>query len=152
MTGRPPTPNEEKQRRGTLRKDRVPAIADAQTLARATETPQPLRPLDEAGLAFWNSIWLEALNWISPQTDIYLVQVVAEQFDERDELRNKVKADGAPRERAGLRELEKQLTSNLAALGLNPSDRARLGFALVQTENKLDKLMRMKNQRAGAER
>jgi len=148
MTGRPPIPNEQKKLKGTYRPGRNPVpIAQVQQLDRAQEMPQPLSPLGDAGEAFWISIWQTGLNWISPQTDIHLVQLVAEQFDERAELREKVRTNSIARERSGLRELEKQLTGNLAALGLNPSDRARLGFALVKTESKLENFLRMKEQR-----
>lgn len=142
MTGRPPTPKEVKKARGTYRPSRDTALSETQELDRATEPPQPLRPLGEAGLAFWESVWANGLNWIAPQSDIYLVQVIAEQFDERATLRDLVMKEGVPRERSGLRELEKQLTSNLAALGLNPSERTRLGFAFVKTESKLARLLR----------
>lgn len=147
MTGRPPIPNEQKKLKGTYRPGRnLAPVAQAQELERAQEIPKPLRPLGDAGQSFWLSIWETGLNWISPQTDIHLVQLVAEQFDERAELRESVRTNSIPRERSGLRELEKQLTSNLAALGLNPSDRARLGFALVKTESKFEEFMRLKMQ------
>jgi hypothetical protein len=74
------------------------------------------------------------------------VQLVAEQFDERAKLRNLVETGGVPRDRSGLRELEKQITGNLAALGLNPSERARLGFALVKTEGKLEAILKMRRE------
>jgi hypothetical protein len=69
---------------------------------------------------------------------------LAEQYDERDELKALVRDAALPRDRSGLREIEKQITGNLAALGLNPSDRARLGFAVVKTEGKLEAIMRMR--------
>lgn len=148
ITGRPPIPNEQKKLKGTYRPGRNPVpVAQAQELERAQEIPKPLSPLGDSGQSFWVSIWQTGLNWISPQTDIHLVQLVAEQFDERAELRESVRTNSIPRERSGLRELEKQLTGNLAALGLNPSDRARLGFALVKTESKLENFLRMKEQR-----
>jgi hypothetical protein len=144
MTGRPPKPIEQKKLVGTYRPDRVKLNPDETQLERATETPQPLRPLGEVGLAFWGSVWEAGVNWIAPQTDIHLVQLLAEQFDERDELKALVRDEALPRDRSGLRELEKQITGNLAALGLNPSDRARLGFAVVRTEGQLEAIKRMR--------
>lgn len=147
-TGRPPKPIEQKKRLGTYRPSRSPiALADSQALPAATEPPIPTSPLGETGLAFWNSIWATGVSWIAPQTDIHLVQLVAEQFDERASLREQVLTLKAPRDRIALRELEKQLTSNLAALGLNPSERARLGFAFVKTENALERFFREKGER-----
>ena len=148
MTGRPPKPIEQKKLLGTYRPDRVPLNPSETALERATEPPEPLRALGEAGAAFWQSIWSAVVNWIAPQTDIHLVQLVAEQFDEREQLRALVIAEAVPRDRSGLRELEKQITGNLAALGLNPSERARLGFAVVKTESKLAELMRWKREEA----
>lgn len=150
MTGRPPKPIEQKKLIGTYRPDRSLLNPNETLLERAKELPQPLRPLGEAGQAFWVSIWESGVNWIAPQTDIHLVQLVAEQLDEREQLRELVAADAVPRDRSGLRELEKALTGNLAALGLNPSDRARLGFAVVKTEGKLEALLRMKAERQSA--
>ena len=146
MTGRPPKPIEQKKLLGTYRPDRVPLNPSETALERATEPPEPIRALGEAGVAFWQSIWSAGVNWIAPQTDIHLVQLVAEQFDERDELRALVLANAVPRDRSGLRELEKQITGNLAALGLNPSDRARLGFAVVKAESKLEAFMSWKRE------
>lgn len=150
-TGRPPIPIEQKKRVGTYRPSRSPIpLTDAQELPAATEPPKPLRPLGEAGQAFWNSIWATGLTWIAPQSDTHLVQLVAEQFDERESLRDQVLTLKAPRDRVALRELEKQLTSNMAALGLNPSERARLGFAFVKTENALERWFRESNERLSA--
>ena len=146
MTGRPPKPTEQKKLLGTYRPDRVKLNPDETQLERVTETPQPLRPLGEVGLAFWGSVWQAGVNWIAPQTDIHLVQLLAEQYDERDALKALVRDEALPRDRSGLRELEKQITGNLASLGLNPSDRARLGFAVVKTEGRLEALMRMRRE------
>jgi HPt (histidine-containing phosphotransfer) domain-containing protein len=144
--GRPNKPIELKKKHGTYRPGRTPANVTPISLERAETTPEPLRPLGEAGQAFWLSIWKEGINWISPQTDIFLVQVTAEQFDEREQLKEIISNDPQPRNRSGLRELDKQITGNLAALGLNPAERSRLGFALVKTESKLEELMRRKRE------
>jgi hypothetical protein len=151
MTGRPPKPIEQKKLIGTYRPGRTLLDANSTELERAIELPQPLQPLSEAGLNFWGSVWGAGVNWISPKTDIHLVQLVAEQFDERAKLRNLVETGGVPRDRSGLRELEKQITGNLAALGLNPSDRARLGFAVVKTESKLEAFFRSVESRRAEE-
>ena len=146
MTGRPPKPIEQKKLIGTYRPGRTLLDPNNTELERAIELPKPLQPLSEAGLNFWGSVWGAGVNWISPKTDIHLVQLVAEQFDERARLRDLVETGGVPRDRSGLRELEKQITGNLAALGLNPSERARLGFALVKTEGKLEAILKMRRE------
>ena len=142
MTGRPPLPIEQKILKGTYRPGRTLVPQTQQTrLDRADGTPEPLGPLGEAGTQFWELVWREGVNWISPHCDIQFVQIVAEQLDERHELQTLVRDKAVARDRSGLRELEKQITGNLAALGLNPSDRARLGFGIVKTKSKLDDLM-----------
>ncbi len=152
MTGRPPIPVEQKMLRGTHRPGRTPMPETGRvSLERAHETPQPLAPLEEAGARFWALIWEgPSAGWISPHADIQLVQLVAEQLDERQELRERVRTGATPRDRSGLREIEKQIAGNLAALGLNPSDRGRLGFGIVKTESKLKELMRRRDEIRGA--
>ena len=47
--------------------------------------------------------------------------------------------------RAALRQLDKQLVSNLSLLGFTPSDRSRLGLVQVKTRSKLQELMERKH-------
>jgi hypothetical protein len=143
MTGRPPLPIEQKILTGTYRPGRTLVPQTQQTrLEAANGTPEPLGPLGETGTQFWELVWREGVNWISPQCDRQFVQIVAEQLDERHELQILVRDKAVARDRSGLRELEKQINGSLAALGLNPSDRARLGFGIVRAESKLEGLLR----------
>jgi len=145
--GRPTLPIEQKQRRGTLRADRLPNGLPALEMVNENELPEPLRKLGEAGSDFWQKVFETGGRWISHKTDITLCQIVAEQLDERDQLRELVMSEKGSRERSGLRELEKALVSNLSLLGFTPSDRSRLGVAEVKTESKLEELMRRKAER-----
>jgi hypothetical protein len=98
------------------------------------------------GREFWDRTWLVGMNWISPKADIELMMMTAEMIDERTILRTLVFQDrnaDRPKLRAGLRELEKQIQSNLALLGLSPADRARLGLAEVKRQSKLAELKQM---------
>jgi hypothetical protein len=52
-----------------------------------------------------------------------------------------------PKDRRGLRELDKAIVSNLSLLGFSPSDRSRLGLAEVKKMSKLEELMTKKAQR-----
>jgi hypothetical protein len=52
-----------------------------------------------------------------------------------------------PKERRGLRELDRAIVSNLSLLGFSPSDRSRLGIAEVKKLSKLEELMMKKAQR-----
>jgi len=109
-------------------------------------TPEPLRRLEESGLEFWDRVWNRGSLWISHRTDIELVQMVCEQLDERDSLRSFVLENmDAWHERAALRQLEKDIASNLSSLGFTPADRTKLGLAEVKTQSKLQELMAKKN-------
>jgi hypothetical protein len=100
--------------------------------------PEPVRPLGQVGLAFWQRVWSVGFAWISPQTDIELLQMVCEQIDERQALRVRVLRDGDWRDRTALRALDAQVLDCLSLLGFTPVDRARLGFVEVKIQNELD--------------
>ena len=105
-------------------------------------TPEPLRRLEESGLAVWGSAWSLGEAWISDKTDIHLLQMTCEQFDERDQLRIYVLDNiDAWHERAALRQLEKDISSNLSSLGFTPTDRSKMGFTLAKTKSRLQELM-----------
>lgn len=144
--GRPPKPIEEKRRLGNPGKRALPSPNEVVTLEAANRIPEPLRPLGKMGLEFWQRTWEVGMNWISPKADIELMMMTAEMIDERTILRTLVFQDrnaDRPKLRAGLRELEKQIQSNLALLGLSPADRARLGLAEVKRQSKLAELKEM---------
>jgi hypothetical protein len=109
--------------------------------------PEPLRMLGPSGLELWKRIWSMGKVWLSLSTDIDVLQILCEQLDERDSLRELVLSDAeAWRERAALRELEKSIRSNLSVLGFTPTDRMKLGVAEVQKMSKLEEIMAMKRQ------
>ena len=80
-------------------------------------------------------------TWVSDKTDIELLMMTCEMIDERWNLRVKVMQNDDPRMRRGLRELDRQIVSNLSLLGFTPSDRARLGVAEIKAKSKLEELM-----------
>jgi hypothetical protein len=137
--GPPPRPNEEKRRLGNPGKRPLPALSDIVALAPATETPPPLRPLGAVGLGLWERAWSCGARWISPQTDIELLQILCEQLDERAALRLDV-LRGAWHERSALRDIDAQIVRALSLLGFTPADRSRLGVAEVQAQTTLQKL------------
>jgi hypothetical protein len=102
------------------------------------DVPEPVRPLGQAGLAFWSRVWSVGFAWISPHTDVELLQMVCEQIDERQGLRVKVLREGDWRDRTALRALDAQVLDCLSLLGFTPVDRARLGFVEVKIQNELD--------------
>jgi hypothetical protein len=72
-------------------------------------------------------------------------------IDERWNLRVKVMQTDDARLRRGLRELDRQIISNLSLLGFTPSDRSKLGVAEVKAMSKLEELMARKEQRVAPE-
>jgi len=139
----PPKPNEIKKKIGS--KNYKEPVTDVE-LPMSEETPKPLRPLELSGAALWDRVWNGAQLWLSKRTDIELVQLVCEQLDERDLLRAFVLENmEAWHERAALRQLEKDIASNLGQLGFSPAERTRLGLAEVKRQSKLEELMSKKN-------
>ena len=147
--GRPVIPTELKRLKGTLRADRLPSNSPLVSLVEPLEAPIEPLGLSEQAVAFWGSVW--GCNWISHKSDYYLVLLTAEAISEREALRDLVAREPEnSKARSGLRELERQIISQLALLGFSPSDRARLGIAEVKKESKLDELLRRKAEREKA--
>jgi hypothetical protein len=74
----------------------------------------------------WDRIWAMRNRWISEALDIDHVTILCESVDERVALRVKVFRDGEWRDRVALRALDEQIAVMMGALGLNPSERAKL--------------------------
>lgn len=145
IPGTKPIPNEIKKLNGTYRADRH-GQAGLVALPQPEGTPEPPRGLGQIGLDAWDRVFTKA-PWVHHQADYEIVRMLCESLDERELLKAHLEGDPENwRVRAGLRELEKQITSIMSTLGLNPSDRARYGFALVKTESKLEALLRKKRE------
>ena len=140
VQGRPPKPIELKRAQGTLRADRLPAsVIPIHSANEALEAPTSVTG---QGLEFWASAW--RAGWLNPISDLTLATIVAEQITEREQLRAKVLTENNPRDRSGLRELERQIVSGLGQLGFSPAERSRLGLSEVKKETKLEALLRDK--------
>jgi hypothetical protein len=124
--------------------------SNAIEIAMVTETPQPTRPLLKYGQELWDKVWSMGATWISPNTDSELLLMTCEMIDERWNLRVKVMQTDDPRLRRGLRELDRQIVSNLSLLGFSPADRSRLGVAEVKAVSKLEELMLRKAKRVAS--
>jgi len=138
--GRPPKPLALKSVQGTLRADRLPKSVIPSDLA--TEALLAPHSVSGEGLEFWALAW--NAGWLNPISDQTLALIVAEQITERELLREQVLAEGNPRDRSGLRELERQIVSGLGQLGFSPAERSRLGLTEVKKETKLEELLRRK--------
>jgi hypothetical protein len=103
---------------------------------------EPLRPLGVVGKQFWDSIFGAGELWISIRTDTQLVQMVCEQLDRRERLRE-LWLDN-PSDRAlsmSLVEVEKAIVSGFSLMGFSPADRTRLGLVSAKTKSKLQELL-----------
>ena len=140
--GRPPKPVEQKRRAGNPGKRPLPATTIA--IPTSPIAPVPHRPLGPAAQQFWERVWSVGFTWISPQMDIELLQLVAEQIDERVALRMRVLKQNDWRDRAALRSLDAQVLDCLSLLGFTPVDRARLGFVEVKIKNELEEFRKRK--------
>lgn len=148
--GRPPKPLEQKRLLGNPGKRALPKEGSLQALPMAQEKPEPNRPLGKYGQELWDRVWETGLTWISPNTDSELLLMTCELIDERWNLRAKVIQGEDPRERRGLRELDRMIIGNLSLLGFTPTDRTRLGVAEVKAMSKLEELQARKADRVAS--
>jgi hypothetical protein len=144
----PPKPNEVKRKLGNPGQRPLPAVASVTALAPVVGIPATLRPLLHQGQRLWERIWGDGAVWLSPHTDIELVQLLAETVDERESLRSFVMSGQAEwRDRVALRSIDDQIKSMLSALGFTPVDRTRMGVAEVRGLSKLEALQARAAQR-----
>jgi len=144
--GRPRKPVELRRLEGNPGKRKLPDSKTVMLIEQASTSPEPTRPLMKYGLELWNRIWSMGAIWLSDQTDIELLMMTCEMIDERWNLRVSVMQSNDPKQRRGLRELDKQIVSNLSLLGFTPTDRARLGWVEVKAKSRLEEIMAMKRQ------
>lgn len=146
--GRPAKPIEQKRLLGNPGKRALPDESSIVLMQQIDSVPEPPRPLLKYGNDLWERIWGMGATWISDKTDIELLLMTCEMVDERWNLRVRVMQDmNDPKARRGLRELEKQIVSNLSLLGFTPSDRSRLGVAEVKAKTRLEELLERKAMR-----
>lgn len=142
-----PKPNEIKRLTGNPGRRPLPKESQIQLIPQAVEAPEPTRPLLRYGRELWDKVWDSGVTWISPNTDAELLLMTCEMIDERWNLRVQVMKENHPKDRMGLRELDKAIIRNLSLLGFSPTDRTRLGVAEVKKMSKLEELMQKKAQR-----
>lgn len=139
--GRPPKPIEQKRLLGNPGKRAMPDEQQMVLLPMVDQTPEPTRPLLKYGQELWDRIWGMGATWVSDKTDIELLMMTCEMIDERWNLRVKVMQSDDSVMRRGLRELDRQIVSNLSLLGFTPTDRSRLGIAEVKAKSKMQEML-----------
>ena len=137
--GRPSKPIEQKRLLGNPGKRALPSSTIAIPMIEVA--PEPHRPLLKYGRELWDKVWQTGATWISPNTDTELLLMTCEMIDERWNLRVKVMQTDDSKMRRGLRELDRQIVSNLSLMGFSPSDRSRLGVAEIKAKSKLQELL-----------
>ena len=107
----------------------------------------PLRPLAEAGAQLWEDTFRYA-PWIA-RTDAVLLQLVCEQVDRREQMRELMVGLGPDDWHMfkQLNDVEAQIVSNFGKLGFSPDSRSRLGLAEVKAQSKLEELLARKAER-----
>lgn len=145
--GRKPMPLEQKLLLGNPGRRPLPDDSEMQLLPAVTEMPEPLRELEEPGMALWARVWDSGIGWISADSDIEILQLTCELIDERVSLAKALRGSTDPAERRSLRQLDAQIVSNLSLMGFTPTDRSRLGVARIKAESKLESMRRRRDEK-----
>jgi len=109
---------------------------------------EPPVELGEVGKRFWDSIFGAGELWISIKTDTQLVQLVCEQLDRRELIKQQIQADPTdPTWYRQANEVEKAIVTGLSLLGFSPADRTRLGLVSAKTKTKLEEIIAKRQSR-----
>ena len=122
----------------------------------AGHAPAPA-DLDSVGVTFWDTVFASA-TWLDPKIDGYVVRQAAFLAQDIEDARAEFRRTGRYQEipngsiirSAGVTDLERlqiQQNSYLAALGLTPTDRARLGVETYREDSPLVELQRRREAR-----
>jgi hypothetical protein len=126
-SGRKPKPVERKERLGNPSHRPLPKNVVALPSVEIEKVPSPSRPLGKYGSELWERMWLAGAVWLKPSIDAELMLICCELVDERMVLRGRVASDPSSwRDRRGLREIDRQITSLLGDLGFSPTERGNL--------------------------
>jgi len=120
---------------------RKPLPDKVMTVALEGGKVEPLRELEQAGQQLWDSVFNYAELWISPRTDVHLLQMTCEQLDRREQIKQAIASSEDWHLFKQLNDLERLVSSNLGLLGFTPSDRSRLGLAEIKAKSRLQELL-----------
>lgn len=151
--GRPAKPTEQKRLLGNPGHRPLPEAPMPETgLPAAKGIPAP-PVLGIDGTRLWNHLWSAGKQWLSPDADTHIIELLCQAHDEASEIRRAIAIGEVPRFYklpngsfvshplvTQLQQLRSQSTAWLAALGFSPADRARLGLAEVRQSDALDEL------------
>ncbi|HEY5986519.1 MAG TPA: hypothetical protein VIV12_09100 [Streptosporangiaceae bacterium] len=140
-TGRPPKPVEIKRRTGNPGKRPLPALSNVVALKPAAGKPEYPTDLEVDGKQLWDRAWDIAITWLSPQSDMRIVEDACRLADDVAVARKRYRATTDPGDARALITVQKQLVEALSALGFTPTARSRLGVAEVRRVSELEKLI-----------
>jgi hypothetical protein len=132
--GRPPKPIEQKRRTGNPGRRPLPSMAQIAAVPAIEPDPVDLDPA-----ATLDGVLEHGRAWLA-SSDTVAVAMLRETLEERSALREIVMATHSPDARKSLRDIDKQIISELAALGFDPAARSRLGVAEVRAQSTLERL------------
>jgi hypothetical protein len=126
-SGRKPKPVERKERLGNPSKRALPKNVVVLPSVEPDKVPEPQRPLGKYGTELWERMWQSGAVWLKPTVDSELMLICCELIDERMVMRGRVAVDPSSwRDRRGLRELDRLITSLLGDLGFSPTERGNI--------------------------
>lgn len=132
--GRPPKPIEQKRRTGNPGKRQLPGATNLAVVPAIAADPVDLDPVDTVA-----SVLEAGRAWLAT-SDTLALALLRESIEERSMLRALVIQTQSTDARKALRDLDKQIISQLSLLGFDPSARSRLGLAEVKAATTLEKL------------
>lgn len=152
--GRKPEPIERKiaKAKGSGRTPGNRLIQSPQyTLIDRRDRPPTPRGLKYAGKREWHKIW-DCGPWLHTDQDGHWVEQIARAYDEIEEYRKRIEADGLIQKGyagqvvahpliAEVRKCEATIRACLSTIGFSPTDRARLGLAEVKRQSALEDLI-----------
>ena len=133
-TGRPSKPIEQKRRIGNPGKRSLPSVGNLAAVPAVDAVPSDLDPAETfATILADGKVWLAS-------TDSVALALLRESLEERTQLREVLFATQSMDARKALRDLDKQIISQLSVLGFDPAARSRLGLAEVKAASTLERL------------
>lgn len=143
--GRPPKPLEQKRRTGrSPGRDsggrKLPEAGALVAMPMAEGVPEPPLDFGLEARRLWERAWSEAIHWLSPASDMEVVEQACRLVDDVAVARERYRATRDPGDLRGLVAVQKLLHEALSALGFDPTARSRLGLAEVKRASKLDEL------------
>jgi hypothetical protein len=99
------------------------------------------------GKQLWDRAWDAAITWLSPQSDMRIVEDACRLADDVTVARKRYRATTDPGDARALIVVQKQLVEALSALGFTPTARTRLGVAEVKRATALEQLVQKREGR-----